>query len=88
MTKSGAAVIDGIEYIEDGEFVVDLDTLLDLLESRITVLRTDGGKLGDSINRAFVTHGVSSYAIAESMVSRIIDGDETDEANVIATILN
>lgn len=71
-------MMEGIKYAGDDEFIISLETLLDLLEARIAVLRTDGGNVGEAINKAFDKYSVSSYAVAESMVSNMIDGNDTD----------
>lgn len=76
-------MMEGIKYAGDDEFIISLETLLDLLEARITVLRTDGSRLGEAINSAFDIHSVSSYAVAESMVSNMIDGNDTDLGNLL-----
>ena len=66
----GAAVIDGIKYIGDGEFSVSLERLVSLLEAQIIALRTRS----DALDRAFNAHNVASYTIAESIVADLIDG--------------
>lgn len=66
----GAAVIDGIKYIGDGEFSVSLERLTMLLEAQIITLRTSG----DALDKAFNAHNVASYTIAESIVADLIDG--------------
>lgn len=66
----GAAVIDGIKYIGDGEFSVSLERLVSLLEAQIITLRTRG----DALDKAFNAHDVTSYTIAESIVADLIDG--------------
>ena len=77
-------MMEGIKYAgDDDEFIISLETLLDLLEARITVLRTDGSRLGEAINSAFDNHSVSSYTVAESMVSNMIDGNDTDLGNLL-----
>ena len=81
-------MIDGIKYVDDDEFVVSLDTLVDLLEAKIIVLRTEGSKLGDSIDRAYVAHNATSYAIAESIVAGIIDRDNLDITSMSADLFN
>lgn len=70
----GAAVIDGIKYIGDGEFSVSLERLTSLLEAQIIALRTSGDAVGDALDKAFNAHDVTSYAIAESIVADLIDG--------------
>ena len=80
--------MEGIKYAGDGEFIISLETLLDLLEARIAVLRTENSWLGEAINRAYDKYSVSSYAVAESMLSSIIDGDDADMASVFAAILS
>lgn len=70
----GAAVIDGIKYIGDGEFSVSLERLVSLLEAQIIALRTGGDAVGDALDRASNAHNVASYTIAESIVADLIDG--------------
>lgn len=70
----GAAVIDGIKYIGDGEFSVSLERLTSLLEAQIITLRTRGDATGDALDRAFNAHNVASYTVAESIVADLIDG--------------
>lgn len=69
----GAAVIDGIKYIGDGEFSVSLERLVSLLDAQIIALRTRGDAVGGAMDRAFDAHNVASYTIAESIVADIID---------------
>lgn len=66
----GAAVIDGIKYIGDGEFSVSLERLVSLLEAQIIALRTRG----DALDKAFNAHDVTSYTIADGIVADLIDG--------------
>ena len=70
----GAAVIDGIKYIGDGEFSVSLERLVSLLEAQIIALRTGGDAVGAALDRTFNAHNVASYTIAESIVADLIDG--------------
>ena len=70
----GAAVIDGIKYIGDGEFSVSLERLTNLLEAQIITLRASGDATGDALDKAFNAHDVTSYTIAESIVADLIDG--------------
>lgn len=70
----GAAVIDGIKYIGDGEFSVSLERLVSLLEAQIITLRTRGDAVGDALDKAFNAHNVASYTIAEGIVADLIDG--------------
>lgn len=70
----GAAVIDGIKYIGDGEFSVSLERLVSLLEAQIITLRTRGDATSDALDKAFDAHNVASYTVAEGIVADLIDG--------------
>ena len=71
-------MIDDVKYLGDGEFVISLDTLLDLLEARITLLRTDGSVVGDAINRILTVQDVTAYAVADSIIADIMEGKKVN----------
>lgn len=78
----GAAVIDGIEYIGDGEFVVTADKMLELLEAQIVaqVANSLGVEAFDGWDTTLEEwypqySDPTPFIIADSIVSEMI-GDE------------